>query len=52
MKSASKHALSLSQQNAIRLALVFVLFEILVALAVAFFSCCPWPAARPATWPV
>ncbi|MBP6308140.1 MAG: HAMP domain-containing protein [Burkholderiaceae bacterium] len=41
MKSASKHALSLSQQNAIRLALVFVLFEILVALAVVFFLLFP-----------
>jgi len=34
-------ALSLSQQNAIRLALVFALFEILAALAVAFFLLLP-----------
>ncbi|MCP5277471.1 MAG: HAMP domain-containing protein [Thiobacillus sp.] len=41
MKSAAKPALSLSQQNAIRLALVFVLFEVLAVLAVVFFLLLP-----------
>ncbi|MDP2809210.1 MAG: ATP-binding protein [Rhodocyclaceae bacterium] len=36
-----RRALSLSQQNAIRLALVFVLFEILAALAVVFLLMLP-----------
>ncbi len=40
-------SLSLSQQNALRLALVFVLFEVLAALAVVFLLM--WPLAHRAT---
>ena len=41
MRNALSLSLSLSQQNAIRLGLMFVLFEILAALAVVFFLMLP-----------